>query len=334
MSKKANPAVIGAFVLGAALLGVVAILTLGAGKLFEKTETYVMFFEGDLGGLDVGAPVQYRGMRIGSVKSMQLELNTDTGDSQIPVYIQIENSRLTLTGKVRKGMGMGMAYQIDQKGIRGQLQTDSLITGKKKVSLIDDPGSPKRLVGVDLSVLEIPTVPTLQETLLKKLEDLPFQNIVSNLNATLLSVASLAGSPEVKEAVVSISQSSGKLESLLAKLEETVPALVKSTTATAEETRGLLLGIRPAMTNLEPLMVTAQANLEALHEVEKELTATLSEARKMMSEQSPIRYDLNVALERVGGAADSIRQFMDYLQRHPEAFLAGKGKMNNDRSNP
>lgn len=332
MSKKANPAVIGLFVLGAVCLVVAAILTLGAGTLFETTEQYVMFFEGDVGGLDVGAPVQYRGMRIGAVKKMQLELNTDTGSAQIPVYIEIEDNRLTFTGKACKGKGM--AYQIEHKGLRGQLQTDSLITGKKKVALVESPDSPKHLMGGDLPVMEIPTVPTLQETLLKKLDDLPFQSIVSNLNATLISVASLAGSIEVKEAVASISQSSDKLNGLLDRLETTVPNLVQITTATAEETRSLLLEIKPAMTNLGPLMVTAQANLDIFHEVEVELVATLAEAQRLMSDQSPVRYELNVALERIGGAADSIRQFMDYLQRHPEAFLAGKGTMKNDRSDP
>lgn len=332
MSKKANPAVIGTFVLGAALLAVVAILTLGSGKLFEKTEQYVMFFQGDLGGLDEGAAVTYRGMRIGSVKEMRLEMNTDTGDTLIPVYIELEEGRITFTGSAHKGKGM--EYQINERGVRGQLQSGSLITGKKTVALIEDPGSPQRLVGADPSMLEIPTVPTIQEALLKTLGDLPFKSIVSNLNATLVSVSDLAGSDEVKAAVTSISQSSDKLDSLLAKLGETVPELVKSTTATSEETRGLLLGMKPAMTNLEPLMVTAKANLDALQEVEEELTATLAEAKSLMSERSPIRYDLNVALERIGGAADAIRQFMDYLQRHPEAFLAGKGNMKNNRSDP
>jgi phospholipid/cholesterol/gamma-HCH transport system substrate-binding protein len=332
MSKKANPAVIGIFVLGAACLVVAGVLALGSGKLFEKTEKYVMFFEGDLGGLDVGAPVQYRGMRIGQVTEMRLELNVDTGDTLIPVFIEIEEGRMTFTGSVRGEKGM--KFQVDERGVRGQLQTDSLITGKKKVALVEDPGSPMRRVGAIPSLFEIPTVPTVEEAFLKKLEDLPFQSIVSNLNATLISVSTLAGSPEVKGAVKSISQSSDKLDSLLSKLEDTIPDLVKSTAATAEETRGLLLGIKPAMTNLEPIMVSAKANLDALHEVEVELVATLAEAKSLMSERSPIRYDLTMALERVGSAADSIRQFMDYLQRHPEAFLAGKGTMKNNRSDP
>lgn len=332
MSKKANPAVIGLFVLGAVGLAVAAILTLGAGTLFETTEQYVLFFEGDVGGLDVGAPVQYRGMRVGSVKQMQLELNTDTGRAQIPVYIEIEDNRLTFTGAACKGKGM--AHQIAHKGLRGQLQTDSLITGKKKVALVESPDSPKRLMGGALSVIEIPTIPTLQETLLKKLDDLPLHSIVSNLNATLVAVARLADSSEVKEAVVAISQSSDKLNGLLDRLESMIPNLVQITTATAEETHRLLLEIKPAMIHLEPLMVTAQANLNTLQETQAELVTTLAEAQRLMSDQSPMRYELNEALDRIGGAADSIRQLMDYLQRHPEAFLAGKGTMKNDRSTP
>jgi len=332
MSKKANPAVIGTFVLGAALLGLVAILALGSGTLFEDKEKFVLFFEGDLTGLDQGAAVQYRGIRIGSVTEMHLEINTDTGNTRIPVYIELEAGRMTFTGSEQGDKGM--AYQVDERGVRAQLQTGSLITGKKTIALIEAPDTPIRRVGVDSKVFEIPTVPTVEEAFFKTLADLPFQSIVSNLNATLVSVSSLAGSAAVKEAVASIGQSSKKLDSLLATLEETVPSLVKSTTATAEETRSLLVGVRPAMTNLEPLMVSARQNMEGLRRVEMELAATLAETKEMMSERSPMRYEITVALERVGGAAEAIRQFMDYLQRHPEALLAGKGNQKSDRRDP
>lgn len=330
MSKKANPTVIGLFVLGAVCLVVAAILTLGAGTLFEKTRRFVLFFEGDVGGLDVGAPLTYRGMRIGTVKKLQLELNTDTGQTLIPVYVEIEGSRLIFTGKA----GKGMAYQIEHMGLCGQLQSESLITGKKKIALVEYPDTPKQLVGADPSVLEIPTVPTLQETLLKTLVDLPLQSMVSNLNASLVSVANLVDSSEIKEAVAAISQSSDKLNGLLDNLGDTVPNLLQITAEAVEETRGFLLEIKPAMTNLEPLMVLAQANLDVFQEVEAELLETLAEAKRLMSDQSPVRYELNMTLDRIGGAADSIRQFIDYLQRHPEAFLAGKGTMKNDRSDP
>lgn len=332
MSKKANPAVIGTFVLGATLLAVVAILTLGSSKLFEKTSTYVLYFDGDMGGLDVGAPVQYRGMRIGSVIEMRLELDLDTGDTLIPVYIELERSRLTFTGSAHEGREV--EFQVNERGVRGQLQTDSLITGKKKVALVKSPESPIRLVGADPSVQEIPTIPTVEEELLQALANLPFESIVSNLNATLEHVADLAGSSEVKDAIASISQSSGKLDSLLAKLDKTVPELLKTATATAEETRGLLQDVKPAATNLGPLLVSAQKRIDEFQQVEAELKGLLAEARMMMSERSPVRYELTVALERVGGAADAFRQFIDYLQRHPEAMLAGKGNMTNDRSNP
>ena len=332
MSKKANPAVIGTFVLGAALLTLVGILLLGSGTLFEDKEKFVMFFEGDLTGLDEGAAVQYRGIRIGTVTEIQLEINTDTGVALIPVYIEVEAGRITFTGSEHKGKGM--KFQVEEHGVRAQLQTGSLITGKKTIALIEAPETPIHRVGADLKVFEIPTVPTVEEAIIKTLTELPFQSIVSNLNATLISVSSLAGSTAVKEAVASIGQSSKKFDSLLAQLEETVPALVKSTTATAEETRAILVGVRPAMTNLEPLMVSARQSMEGLQRVEVELTETLAETKAMMSERSPMRYEITLALERVGGAAEAIRQFMDYLQRHPEALLAGKGNQKSDRRDP
>jgi paraquat-inducible protein B len=323
MSKKANPTVIGTFVLGAIILAGAAFVILGSGKMFEKTSRFVLYFEGDVAGLDEGAAVTYRGIRIGSVSEMRLEMNTDTGIAKIPVYVEVEPDRMVYKGSRKEGRGM--AYQVHERGLRAQLQSDSLITGKRKIALLEDPESPIQLVGGDPSVEEIPTIPTLTEALKESLHNLPLGNIVSNMNATLESIADLMGSSEMEGAIASISSSTAHLDELLTELDKSVPTMMSNATATAQEAQRILAELRPAVTNVGPLLVSARQSLDLFQGVEEEMTEAIAEAKNLLDARSPARYEFTRAMERVGAAADAFGEFVDYLQRHPEALLAGKG---------
>ena len=89
MSKKANPATIGLFVIVAVILAFAAVLVLGSGKFMEDAQTYVLYFEGDLNGLDVGAPVTSRGVKVGEVTSVSIVYDHETLSIVTPVLIKI-----------------------------------------------------------------------------------------------------------------------------------------------------------------------------------------------------------------------------------------------------
>ena len=89
MSKKANPAIIGGFVIGAIILTVVALLAFAGGRLFADTDTLVTYFEGSLRGLRVGANVTFRGVKIGEVTDVSVTTDARTLDLSIPAIITI-----------------------------------------------------------------------------------------------------------------------------------------------------------------------------------------------------------------------------------------------------
>jgi paraquat-inducible protein B len=77
MNKKISPAVIGAFVIGAVALIIIAILVFGSGRLFRQTRDFVLYFDNSVNGLRIGAPVKIKGVEIGSVKDIRLQLEKD-----------------------------------------------------------------------------------------------------------------------------------------------------------------------------------------------------------------------------------------------------------------
>ena len=101
MGKEANKTLIGVFVVGAITLIVAAILILGGGKFFRKTYKVVMFFEGSIKGLNIGSPLMFHGVKIGSVTDINLILNAKDLSLQTPVIVELDPQRWTLVGGER-----------------------------------------------------------------------------------------------------------------------------------------------------------------------------------------------------------------------------------------
>lgn len=282
MSKKANPGVIGAFVLAAIGVAFVGILFLGSGKLFSETERFVLYFQGNLSGLDIGAPVEYAGIRIGEVVDMYLEYNTNDKSILIPVYIEIEPNRIKNTGS--KSRRKRFSSHIEN-GLRAQLQSQSLITGKIKIMLMLDPKQPLVLVGADSSTVEIPTIPSLRENLGRSLHDLPIADIFTHIDETMGKLAEISDS--------------GEIQAILHELRKTSEAL-------------------SAFTKSEGLQNANQSLSEILTEF-KTLVKNLNQTI------NPAREDLTLALKEFAKAAQATRYLMDYLERHPESLIHGKG---------
>ena len=154
MSRRANPRAIGVFVLGALALLVAALAIFGGGRVFGPKETFVMFFEDDVGGLQVGAPVTFRGVRVGTVTDVRIRYDTDHQSVSIPVYVQLDRRQVVVAGE----RGWEQTSEMIKRGLRAQLKMQSFVTGQVAVDLDFQPRTPARLVGIINNYPEIPTV--------------------------------------------------------------------------------------------------------------------------------------------------------------------------------
>ncbi len=98
MNKKISPTLIGGFVLGAVILLVIAVIAFGSGRLFRKTKEFVVYFDGSVNGLNIGAPVKFRGVEVGSVKNILLQLEKGMEVQSIPVVFEIDLKKITSRG--------------------------------------------------------------------------------------------------------------------------------------------------------------------------------------------------------------------------------------------
>src|SRR5262249_5629304 len=154
----------GGFVLGAIGLIVVAVPAFAGGQLFTQRMQTVAFFEGSVGGLSAGAPVTFRGVRIGEVTSVVVRYDTHDQTVLIPVHLEIEQSRINTVGTRKHNPEQNLGLLIE-RGLRAQLVTQSMVTGQQTVQLDFFPNTPIRLTGIEHGVPEIPTVPSSMDEL-------------------------------------------------------------------------------------------------------------------------------------------------------------------------
>src|SRR5437867_4516180 len=122
MGKKVTPTLIGAFVVGALALAVIGVAVFGSGRLFRKTQEFVLYFDRSVNGLRVGAPVKFKGVEIGAVTRIELSLShrlRRPGEVHIPVVIELDADRISEKGG-RVQLTQEGLDQAAAGGLRGQ----------------------------------------------------------------------------------------------------------------------------------------------------------------------------------------------------------------------
>ncbi len=325
MSKKANPTAIGAFVIAGLALVTIAALTLGSGKFFKSTQAYVLYFDASLGGLDVGAPVEFGGVPIGSVSAIRLVYNLSDDSIRIPVYINLEPDRLCYTGASEEKRDI---EHLIEHGLRAQLHTQSLLTGKLKIMLVDAPNSPINLVGDDDTVPEIPTMPTATAELTRKLSDLPFAEVAENVHVITAEVMSLLGGESFSNILSSASATMASLEETFDTLQSTLPATMDQLNKTLSALDTVVTEFTPIIKEMNHYLPEARDGLKksntTLQKTLASIDNTLNEVKGLLAAESPVRYETKHALSEIASAAGSVRFLLEYLQMHPESLITGK----------
>ena len=320
MNKKISPTLIGAFVVGALALLVIAVIAFGSGQLFRHSKEFVLYFDGSVNGLHIGAPVKLKGVEIGSVKNILLQIEKGMKVNKIPVIIQIDLEKLTSRGATgAEAMDPKAFKEIIDQGLRGQLQTESLVTGVLYVGLDLFPAAPLNLVQKpdgDYKYPEIPTVPTeleqVQDTvtrIINKLEEIDFKAMINSVTKASDGVSQLVNSPALKSILQSLDQDMPQLREAISDF--------RRFTATATNNVGNVSA------DLRQTLTVAQSTIEQFAATMKEAQATIVSVRATIDPDSPAFYELTKSLREVSGAARSLRVLANTLDRNPQALISG-----------
>lgn len=273
-----------------------------AAASFVRKENVFAYFNDSVRGLSAGAPVEFRGIQVGSVVDIKLEFDKEKMAFRIPVLIELEPDRFSVTGErfddPRKAIDA-----LVKIGLRAQLQTGSLLTGQLFVALDLHPETPVRLIGKDDRYPEIPTIPSTIEAvtasvtgMLQRVAKLPLEQLIADLRKTIESANTLLSSPNAQQALENLNGTLASTESLMRSLETKAGPLVSSLRSTSD--------------------AAGQAMVQA--------RSLLASADSLTGEHSQLRHDINALLDELTRAARSFRVLADYLETHPDALIRGK----------
>lgn len=260
------------------------------------TQKFMLYFDGSIRGLSADAPVEFRGIRIGTVDSVNLEYLRDKGMFRAPVQITVEPERIQTVGDKPQSAAeyKEVIDQLIEHGLRARLKTSSFLTGQLYVDMDMYPLAPARYLGDGKgNVQELPTLPNQideitdsLQSLLAKVETIPIEQIGIRVLGTVEGMEDLVTSPELKKSMQSIQEASNGINQLVSHLDSSV----------------------------------LPATEEALDEARK----TMTDLRDMTAPNSPVRYNLEESLKEISSAARSVRTLTDYLEQNPNALILGK----------
>jgi paraquat-inducible protein B len=302
---------------------------LGSGRLFRQTREFVLYFDSSVNGLRIGAPVKFKGVEIGAVKDIRLQLEKSAKVYKIPVIIEIDLEKLTsrgASGEVASDLPT-FHKSIIETGIRGQLLMESLVTGLLYVGLDLFPNTPVRLVQTaegKYQYPEIPTTPTsLEEAqdavtrIISKLEELDFKGLTKSLTETVDGVNQLVNSPDLKASLRALHQTMPKVDEALlsmrkaaTSIDQSVVRVTKSFEQTSDATREAMQQATLAIKQTDGALKAAEA--------------VMVNANGMMDQDSPTFYELRRSMKEISAAARTLRLLSGYIERNPRALIFGK----------
>jgi paraquat-inducible protein B len=294
MSKEPRYAWIGTFVVGAVCLIVASVLFFGRGRLFEHTTTYIAFFSGSVKGLQVGAPVSFRGARVGKVKDVSIVYKPTKDELIIPVLLELDADSVQGLNTVDHKRGgdsePGLISRLIARGLKAQLGLDSIVTGQLFVQLDFMPEVPIRMMAEnDEDYQEIPTAPSPLEKLQETLQQIPLAELAQKTVSAIEKIEDLLSSNDIQDAF-------GNLNALMKELEVVTKNLDSKTDGLSKEFK----------------VASGQ------------LTATLKTLQSTLEQSDPLLGKTSAAMDEVSNSARALRRLADYLEQHPESLLRGK----------
>jgi len=324
MAKKANPKVIGVFVVGSVALLVIGVLVFGGGKFFAEKDSFVLYFPGSVKGLSLGAPVTLRGVEIGKVTDVQVLFNKETLSFQTPVYIEIFADRIQSMGELLAEKAIMYDKNTDkildllvQLGLRAQLDLQSLLTGKLQVSFDLYPGTKIYYANIDKKTPELPTIPSEMQRLADSLKKLDLDGMMKDVRETLAKVRNLVNSPEVAASIVSLHKTLDDFGKLARTTNSKIGPLADSATALMQNVDGQ---VDPLMANLNQTLDEARAAL-------KQAEVALTSVQAAVGDDSILMWELERTLKELRVMASSINALANDLQRQPDSLIRGKSRL-------
>jgi paraquat-inducible protein B len=331
MKSKVNPAAIGMFMTGAVVIIFVSLILFGSGALFRKTKSYLLTFQEPVTGLSSGAPVKILGATVGEVSEIWLGAEEDTGTPMINVVIAIDRNRfasLVRDYSIDFDNRERFDRAVNERGLRGQLVTQSMLSGQLYIALDQIPDAPGFQMNRENEhgYWEIPTMPSTQRemmasvrTALENLTDLDLEGISTQLKGLLTDIRHDLSIIEFDKVNARLVSSLDEVDSLLT--SDQLKSALTNLNATLHNTEAITSKLNH---KVDPLLTDVRDGLARTADAFEEASQALADLRRQVRPGSPLSDQLLETLARAGRSLEALRELAQQLERNPNVILTGR----------
>ena len=323
--KQPNKSLIGFFILTGftALIGMS--LYLAGNRLFSSDEAqFVMYFDEPVKGLNVGSLVFFEGVKVGEVSRIIIVAHKDLTFS-IPVFVRMDKQQKSLFGGGDRHFSYSeeLMQNLIEKGLRAKLGVQSFLTGQLMIELTMLPKTPVNLRHFDNpkeryddEVIEIPTVLSDAGALTKSLRDYPIGKTLESFNNILDSLN--------KQLPVLLKD----MNTFVNNADSTVKNIDTAVQGAGTTFKSVADNVNKTVKDFDAMAKSFDKTAKA---VDKTVQSMETVIKNKDSDLSLLMENANNAMVEISGAARSLKVLTDYLERHPEALLRGKGKSDENK---
>jgi paraquat-inducible protein B len=322
---KRQALLLGTFVLGALALIVAAIVWLSGANPFERQLRGVVYFQGSVSGLYVGAPVTFRGVAVGQVEGIDIEIDSRTLEARIPVRVRLRPDSVQFTGE-RQAEDI---QSLVARGLRARLAAQSFVTGQKYIDLDFIRDSPARFARKG-DPSEIPTLNDRFDALIDQVADLPLADTVNDIRETLKALQVTLQSSQATLDVVAkeISQTAQEARKTLAAATTSLEHVEGSATAAMASIQRLTDTTRKTVDTAQPelqrALVGAREATESARQAADAARLAMSRVAEFSAPEAPLRRDIDSAVRDLSQAARGLRDWSELLEEQPNAIIFGR----------
>jgi paraquat-inducible protein B len=360
MVRKANPTLIGAFVVVGIALLVTAIVFIAGNDLFKRKDPAVMYFSSSTYGLQVGAPVVFRGVRVGRVTAIDVVFDRAGDRFVIPVRAELERNAVRSIGGPRpagpvEGDSAALAALV-QRGLSAQLQTQSLLTGLLYVDLDIRAQAAGATAGTGSSasavasagpsagyavpgVIEIPTTETAVQALRSQLEGMDFRRLAEDVSAIASSARAIVTGPELRGVLTDLQDITASIRRVVNQVDQRIDPLTAAASGVlanadraaqrvseaAEAVNATAGSLTRTSDSVRQLVAPDSVLMSRVQEAADEVALAAAALRETAGGEDGVVVTTTRAMQDLSRASRAFRELADTLDRQPQALLRGRG---------
>lgn len=315
MSNKKNPSfVIGAFIVGATILSFALLIFFSGGNMFTDKERIIMYFDGSVQGLVVGAPIKLKGVVVGEITDIRLHFQNEE-----PVILTMVSAELVMKRIHKKGTAITEEFfeESIKNGLRAQLNYQSFLTGLLYVELDFSPNTPLKLYKLQDDYIELPTVSTPFEEITKTIQELNLKGVVKNIDGLILQARNIVDSGQIQATLTSVSTAADSIT-------VTSENLNKEVLQFNNTRKELDIWLKELNKQTPEIAQNVNKNLVELQKTLVEFNKAADTINNTFAEDTPLVNQLNSTMQEVSRSAKAFRSLSETLEQQPESLLRGK----------